>query len=99
MSLSAFHILQQPSTVLFPIFRGCSRVSDIYENIDASLSVVVRQILVFREIRIISEDELWFSDLGAGILDPRRPFSISRDNQKTWFRNWWCVLLFFKKGG
>ena len=25
--------------------------------------------------------------------------SISRDNQKTWFRNWWCVLSFFKKVG
>ena len=23
--------------------------------------------------------------------------SISRDNQKTWFRNWWCVLPFSKR--
>ena len=37
--------------------------------LDASLSVVLRQVLVFREIRIISEeDELWFSDLGAGFI-------------------------------
>jgi len=34
------------------------------------------------------EDEFRvFSDLG-------RPFSISRDYQKTWFRNWWRGAFF-----
>ena len=32
-------------------------------------------------------DEWWFSDLRAGISYPSRPYSISRDSQKTWFKN------------
>ena len=33
----------------------------------------------------------------GGFPDLGRPFSISWDNQKTWFRNWWCVLPFSKR--
>ena len=38
-------------------------------------------------------DEFWFFRILEGLN------SISGDNPKIWFRNWWCVLSFFQKGG
>ena len=55
----------------------------------------------------LSEDNYWLFlekfesslKMNYGFQTSEGLFSISRDNQKTWFRNWWCVLLFFKRVG
>ena len=55
---------------------------------DSIFSIVEWQLFGFsREIRIIS-DEFWVFQTLEGLI------SISRDNQKTWFRNW----SLFQKG-